>query len=231
MDLHHTRGLHDAQNLLRDAGAFLQDLPDELGRVPLTDLVKELHHHPETTFLQTNLVSDGFVPAGQTDHNLINPWGMSSSSTSPIWISENGTGLASIYGVSGGTVTVDRIPPVTIAPAIPGGDPAAPTGQVFNAFQADNAFMLSDGQPASFLFATEDGTISGWNAGAGTQSIITVNEFDRPVGRRRDAGVGSGIQGAGYRPDRRRAGALCGKLPPRHRGYVRRRVQSCEELY
>ena len=37
--------------------------------------------------------------------------------------------------------------------------------------------------PANFLFATEDGTISGWNAGAGTQSIITVNEFDRPVGR------------------------------------------------
>ena len=46
MDLHHMHGLHDAQNLLRDAGAFLQDLPDELGRVPLTDLVKELHHHP-----------------------------------------------------------------------------------------------------------------------------------------------------------------------------------------
>jgi len=63
MESHHVHGLHDVQNLLRDATAFLQGLPDELGRVPLTDLVKELHHHrPETTFLQTNLVSDGFVP-------------------------------------------------------------------------------------------------------------------------------------------------------------------------
>jgi hypothetical protein len=173
MASHHVHELHEAQNLLRDAADFLQDLPD--GRVPLTDLVKELlHHRPETTFLQTNLVSDGFVPAVQTDPNLINPWGMSSSTTSPIWISDNGTGLASIYGVSDGTVTVNRILPVTIAPATPGGDPAAPTGQVFNAFQADNAFMLRDGQPANFLFATEDGTISGWNPGAGTQSIITV---------------------------------------------------------
>jgi hypothetical protein len=89
MESHHVHGLHEAQNLLRDAAAFLQDLPDELGRVPLTDLVKELHYHRlETTFLQTNLVSDGFVPAVQTDPNLINPWGMSSSTTSPIWISD-----------------------------------------------------------------------------------------------------------------------------------------------
>ena len=196
MESHHGHGLHEAQNLLRDAAAFLQDLPDELGRVPLTDLVKELHHHrPETTFLQTNLVSDGFVPAVQTDPNLINPWGMSHSPTSPIWISENGTGLASIYGVSDGTVTVDRIPPVTIAPATPGGDPAAPTGQVFNAFQADNAFVLSDGQPANFLFATEDGTISGWNPGAGTQSIITVNESIDPSAGDEMLGLGAVYKG------------------------------------
>ncbi len=54
MESYHVHGLNEAQNLLRDAAAFLQNLPDELGRVPLTDLVKELHHHrPETTFLQT----------------------------------------------------------------------------------------------------------------------------------------------------------------------------------
>ncbi len=81
----------------------------------------------------------------------------------------------------GRDAVVRRFPPVTIAPATPGGDPAAPTGQVFNAFQADNAFIMSNGQPANFLFATEDGTISGWNRGAGTQSIITVNEFIDPM--------------------------------------------------
>ena len=46
MESHHVHELHEAQNLLRDAAAFLPDLPNELGRVPLTDLVKELHHPP-----------------------------------------------------------------------------------------------------------------------------------------------------------------------------------------
>lgn len=57
------------------------------------------------------------------------------------------------------------IPAVTIAPASPGGDPSTPTGQVFNSFVSSGAFTLSDGSPATFLFATEDGTISGWNGG------------------------------------------------------------------
>jgi hypothetical protein len=42
MESHHVHELHEAQNLLRDAADFLPDLPD--GRVPLTDLVKELLH-------------------------------------------------------------------------------------------------------------------------------------------------------------------------------------------
>src|SRR5205823_2064128 len=37
-----------------------------------------------------------------------------------------------------------------------------PTGQVQN---ASSAFLLANGTKASFIFATEDGTISAWNAG------------------------------------------------------------------
>ena len=132
--------------------------------------------HGKPTFTENRLVgSDPSVGAAQTDPNLINPWGVSESATGPFWISDNGTGLASIYSVAGGTVTTNVIPPVTIAPPAGQSGPAAPTGQVFNSFAAQGAFQLSDGSPAVFLFATEDGTISGWNPGAGTESLLAVD--------------------------------------------------------
>src|SRR6185295_1628170 len=40
-----------------------------------------------------NLVSDGFVPADHTDPDLVNPWGITASPTSPIWVADNGTGV------------------------------------------------------------------------------------------------------------------------------------------
>ena len=149
----------------------------------------------QTTFTQTNLVSDGSVPALQIDSNLINPWGVSHSPTSPFWISDNGTGLASIDSVSGQNVTLNGVPPVTVAPASPDAGPAAPTGQVFNAFQANDAFTLQDGKPATFLFATEDGTISGWNPGAGSQSLIAVNESQNPADGSEALGLGAVYKG------------------------------------
>jgi uncharacterized protein (TIGR03118 family) len=155
-----------------------QDNDDLLVQVPPDDLMEDLRHHDHArlTFLQTNLISDGFVSAQQTDQNLINPWGVSYGPTSPFWISENNSGVTSIDSLKGGTLTVNAIPPVTIAPASPGGDPATPTGQVFNAFSASGAFSLTDGSPATFIFATEDGTISGWNKAAGTRSLMAVND-------------------------------------------------------
>ena len=139
----------------------------------------ESHHKTRMTFTETKLVgSDPTVGAAQTDANLINPWGISESATSPFWISDNGTGLASIYQVTDSGVTLNPIGPMTIA--VPSGQTpgsATPTGQVFNSFASEGAFSLSDGSAATFLFATEDGTISGWNAAAGTQSIIAVDEL------------------------------------------------------
>src|SRR5579884_3276239 len=48
-------------------------------------------------FGQTNLVSDGAVPAATIDPQLVNPWGISFSPTSPFWISDNGTGVTTLY--------------------------------------------------------------------------------------------------------------------------------------
>src|ERR1700687_4525895 len=112
--------------------------------VPLCEIGHFLHHRMQMTFTVNDLVgSDPSVAAEQTDPNLVNPWGLSESPTSPFWISDNGAGLASIYTVTSSGVTVNAIPPVPIA-VPPGQTPgtASPTGQVFNSFASDGAFTL-----------------------------------------------------------------------------------------
>jgi hypothetical protein len=119
--------------------------PDQ---VPMSTISGSLRHG-KPTFTENKLVgSDPSVGAAQTDANLINPWGVSESATGSFWISDNGTGLASIYGVAGGIVTTNVIPPVTIAPPAGQSGPAAPDGQVFNAFAAQGAFQGPSAFPA-----------------------------------------------------------------------------------
>ena len=48
-------------------------------------------------YFQTNLVSDGAVPANVIDPDLKNPWGISFGPTTPFWVSDNGTGLSTLY--------------------------------------------------------------------------------------------------------------------------------------
>ena len=147
------------------------------------------------TFTETKLVgSDPTLGAAHIDPNLINPWGMSESTTSPFWISDNGSGLASIYQVTDSGV----MPNFPISIAVPPGQmagTASPTGQVFNSFASEGAFTLKDGSPATFLFATEDGTISGWNKAAGTQSIIAVDELNNPNEGDTTLGLGAVYKG------------------------------------
>lgn len=126
-------------------------------------------------YAQTNLVSD-LPGASVTDTNLVNPWGMSRSGGSPWWISDNGTGLSTLYDGSG------NIQPlvVTIPPAdASGGATGTPTGTIFN---GGTAFELAPGKPAVFMFATEDGTVSGWNPGVqATTAVIKVNQSSTSV--------------------------------------------------
>src|SRR5437660_12027609 len=56
------------------------------------------------SFHQTNLVSDraDLKPKPNlVDPDLVNPWGLSSSPTSPIWVSDNGTHLSTLYNTAG----------------------------------------------------------------------------------------------------------------------------------
>ena len=88
-------------------------------------------------FNQTNLVSSVAGMAGVTDPSLINPWGTSSSSTSPIWVSDQGSGLSTLYNPNGNPIKQSLT--VTI-PAV--GTPSGPTGQVFNTDTTTTDFTI-----------------------------------------------------------------------------------------
>ena len=116
-------------------------------------------------YTQTNLVTDMGSSAPVTDSNLKNAWGLSRNTGSPWWVSDNGTGVSTLYNITGTTSTLAATvnPRVVVIPPPNGStSTSAPTGQVFNG-SAD--FTLAPGIPALFIFVTEDGTISGWNPG------------------------------------------------------------------
>src|SRR6266404_3970860 len=111
-------------------------------------------------YTQTNLVSNTSGVAPVTDPQLINPWGLSRSSSSPWWISDNGTGLSTLYNGPGAKQALV----VTVPPADPNNKNTplgTPTGTIANGSPTD--FLLAPGKPSLFLFSTIDGTIAGWN--------------------------------------------------------------------
>jgi uncharacterized protein (TIGR03118 family) len=112
-------------------------------------------------FVQTNLSSNIPGLAVNTDSSLINPWGISFAATSPLWISNQGSLNSTLHNGDGSQLGLV----VTIPGAI------GPTGQVFNSTSSSTSFVLSNGSKATFLFATLDGTVAGWNGAAGTTAL------------------------------------------------------------
>src|SRR5258706_13405802 len=127
-------------------------------------------------YTQTNLVCSEAGVAPVTDHQLINPWGISRMSVSAWWISDNATGLSTLYKGAGDKQSLI----VTIPPADPTNKntpTGTPTGTIANGSQTD--FLLAPGKPAMFLFSTNDGTIAGWNpAVAATLAVIVAKTTD-----------------------------------------------------
>jgi uncharacterized protein (TIGR03118 family) len=118
-----------------------------------------------TTDDQAFLTSQGFAPATNVDPNLINPWGVSFSATSPFWISDQGSNVSTLYNVAGAPQGL-----VVTTPVIANG-PNGPTGQVFNG-TAD--FQLTSGNSARFIFANLNGTISGWNPAVSSTTAVVA---------------------------------------------------------
>jgi uncharacterized protein (TIGR03118 family) len=130
----------------------------------------------EAQYQLTNLVSNQVGQAPTIDPLLANAWGLVRSATSPWWISDNDTGWSTLYEANGTQEALKvLIPTAGNGPASPTGlnGPGTPTGVVFNGSSSD--FQIQ-GEPASFIFATLDGTISAWSSKVNkNQSIIAVD--------------------------------------------------------
>ena len=131
---------------------------------------------------RTNLVSDIPGVALRTDPNLVNAWGIAFSATGPIWIADNGTGVATVYQSDGQGFPVGSPLVVTIPPPSGGQPPAAPTGAVFNGTPGFVVSANGHSGPSFFLFVTEDGTISGWSPSVDLTNAILVVDNSAPGG-------------------------------------------------
>jgi uncharacterized protein (TIGR03118 family) len=133
-------------------------------------------------YKQTNLVSDIMGMAPTFDANLKNPWGLTRSSTtptrpgSPWWIGNNNSGTSTLYTGAGAIIPINGTGTVTVPPpkGSPAGTLSTPTGVVFNGSPTD--FLIAPGKSAVFIFATEDGTISGW--AGGQNAVLVVDNSD-----------------------------------------------------
>lgn len=161
-------------------------------------------------YTQTNLVSNVPVtPAADIpDQNLQNSWGLVHGPATPWWISNNAGGTSTLYNTSGlnplnppNQTPAPTLEPVVIVPLnAPGGQPGngvviqaapgqqppigSPTGVLFNGDALNpnpTEFLLAPGEPAIFMWVTEDGTVQGWNPGVNpTTAIRKVNNSQVP---------------------------------------------------
>ncbi|MFF3437452.1 TIGR03118 family protein [Streptosporangium sp. NPDC002721] len=113
-------------------------------------------------FAVTNLVSDVSGRAAVTDPTLVNPWGLAMGKT--LWVSATGSGLATVYSGGAGTVKQEKT-----QVRVPGG---RPTGQVVNKGEEFVVKGPGGSGPATFIFASPSGAITGWNAEADPDDAI-----------------------------------------------------------
>jgi uncharacterized protein (TIGR03118 family) len=124
-------------------------------------------------YVQHNLVADQPGLADFTDPNMIDPWGICTSATSPFWLSDTGTGLSTVYtSIGTPNATTKPVVPAT-STTVAGG---TPTGCVANS--TTTAFFVpnASGKQATFLFVTQNGSISGWSSTVNSaQAIVMVD--------------------------------------------------------
>ncbi len=131
------------------------------------------------TYSWTNFQSDIAGVAQHVDENLVNPWGMAASANGTIWVSDNGTGVSTLYGQDG----TARSLVVTIPTAFQNRGTGNPTGVVFNNTQFFQVTKNGNSAPAIFIFVSEDGSISGWNPTLDQTNAIIAVDNGRNRGR------------------------------------------------
>ena len=114
------------------------------------------------TYTVKALVSNNGVPGTTVDARLQNAWGLVAGPGTPWWVSDNGADFSTLYNATG----VKR----NLNVSVDGG----PTGIVFNGDSTSFRAGPSNAG-ALFIFATEGGTIAGWNPSLGTAAGVKVD--------------------------------------------------------
>lgn len=115
-----------------------------------------------------NLDSNQVGKASHIDPLIVNAWGLVHAPGSPWWISDENSGWSTLYDNRGVQVQQLKV----LIPTAGENGPGSPTGIVFN---GSSEFQIQ-GSTAAFLFATLDGTISGWVPKINfNQALIAVN--------------------------------------------------------
>ncbi len=138
----------------------------------------------------TNLTANTSGKAAHTDNHLINGWGIARGASSPFWISDDGTGLSTLYDGSGNPQSL-----VVAIPSENGNGPGFPTGIVFN---GSNDFVVSQNGlsgTAFFAFATLDGTISGWSPSVNLNNAVIATDHSKDGAVYTGLAISSGTQG------------------------------------
>ena len=129
-------------------------------------------HHPATpSFKVVPLIADKEGKAPNTDPLLKNPWGISQFPGGNLWVSDNRTGVSTVYD----PITAEK---KDLVVKIPGGEP---TGQV--AVPPGNGFSVSKNGTSGeslFIFATNQGTIQGWNPNVDLTNAIVGYSQNAP---------------------------------------------------
>jgi uncharacterized protein (TIGR03118 family) len=146
---------------------------------------------PPNAFKKVSLISNqASQRASLTDKNLKNAWGITAGPSTPIWVSDNNSGKATVYagGVNGGKVALELTVPV------PGGNP---TGQVFNSFKGFPVGGAS-GSPAIFILDSDSvgstqspGQIEAWDGGA--KFVVEDSPAGGPGGKTPKGAVFKGL--------------------------------------
>ena len=114
----------------------------------------------QNEFHQTNLVSDLSNQGAQVvDPNLVNSWGLALGPTTPLWVADNGTSVATVYRVGAGGATAQK---ANLTVTLPPMD-SNPTGQVFNPTSGFVVKSDAGKGPALFIFSSEGGQIIAWS--------------------------------------------------------------------
>jgi uncharacterized protein (TIGR03118 family) len=136
--------------------------------------------HGRTAYIRTDLVSNVQNLVQPMDPNLQNAWGVANAPGGALWVSDNNDGLSTLYDGNGVKIGLTVTIPLPARRAPP--PAAAPTGIVWNPTTGFPITVNPTTVPATFIFDTEDGTISAWNpavdpiiGGKSTATLVVDN--------------------------------------------------------